>query len=252
MERIILVIHLMIAAALVAVVLMQKSEGGALGIGGGGMSNFMTGRGTASVLTRATAVLAACFMLTSLVLVILPQLGTKRASILPADVTTQEMPRPRRPRARPCRRRGPSRLPRRWHRNPQLRPFPAFPWVNRIISGPATPRTLARGAGPAQYCGPMTRFIFITGGVVSSLGKGISAAALGALLQARGFKVRLRKLDPYLNVDPGTMSPTQHGEVYVTDDGAETDLDLGHYERFTGVAQPARATTSPPAASIRR
>src|SRR5262252_3392939 len=82
----------------------------------------------------------------------------------------------------------------------------------------------------------MTRFIFITGGVVSSLGKGISAAALGALLQARGFRVRLRKLDPYLNVDPGTMSPYQHGEVYVTDDGAETDLDLGHYERFVGVA----------------
>ncbi|MBL8700557.1 MAG: CTP synthase [Alphaproteobacteria bacterium] len=81
----------------------------------------------------------------------------------------------------------------------------------------------------------MTRFIFITGGVVSSLGKGIASAALGALLQARGFKVRLRKLDPYLNVDPGTMSPYQHGEVYVTDDGAETDLDLGHYERFTGV-----------------
>jgi CTP synthase len=82
----------------------------------------------------------------------------------------------------------------------------------------------------------MTRFIFITGGVVSSLGKGLSAAALGALLQARGFKVRLRKLDPYLNVDPGTMSPYQHGEVFVTDDGAETDLDLGHYERYTGVA----------------
>jgi CTP synthase len=81
-----------------------------------------------------------------------------------------------------------------------------------------------------------TRFIFITGGVVSSLGKGIASSALGALLQARGYKVRLRKLDPYLNVDPGTMSPTQHGEVYVTDDGAETDLDLGHYERFTGVA----------------
>ena len=81
----------------------------------------------------------------------------------------------------------------------------------------------------------MTRFIFITGGVVSSLGKGLSAAALGALLQARGFKVRLRKFDPYLNVDPGTMSPYQHGEVYVTDDGAETDLDLGHYERYTGV-----------------
>ena len=82
----------------------------------------------------------------------------------------------------------------------------------------------------------MTRFIFITGGVVSSLGKGLSAAALGALLQARGFRVRLRKFDPYINVDPGTMSPYQHGEVYVTDDGAETDLDLGHYERFTGVA----------------
>ena len=82
----------------------------------------------------------------------------------------------------------------------------------------------------------MARFIFITGGVVSSLGKGLAAAALGALLQARGYKVRLRKLDPYLNVDPGTMSPTQHGEVFVTDDGAETDLDLGHYERFTGVS----------------
>ena len=81
----------------------------------------------------------------------------------------------------------------------------------------------------------MTRFIFITGGVVSSLGKGLCSAALGALLQARGYTVRLRKLDPYLNVDPGTMSPYQHGEVYVTDDGAETDLDLGHYERFTGV-----------------
>jgi CTP synthase len=82
----------------------------------------------------------------------------------------------------------------------------------------------------------MTRYIFITGGVVSSLGKGIASAALGALLQSRGYKVRLRKLDPYLNVDPGTMSPYQHGEVFVTDDGAETDLDLGHYERFTGRA----------------
>ena len=82
----------------------------------------------------------------------------------------------------------------------------------------------------------MTRFVFITGGVVSSLGKGLTTAALGALLQARGYKIRLRKLDPYLNVDPGTMSPFEHGEVFVTDDGAETDLDLGHYERFTGVA----------------
>jgi CTP synthase len=81
----------------------------------------------------------------------------------------------------------------------------------------------------------MTRFIFITGGVVSSLGKGLASASLAALLQARGYSVKLRKLDPYLNIDPGTMSPTQHGEVFVTDDGAETDLDLGHYERFTGV-----------------
>ena len=88
----------------------------------------------------------------------------------------------------------------------------------------------------------MARFIFITGGVVSSLGKGLASASLGALLQARGYKVRLRKLDPYLNVDPGTMNPNQHGEVFVTDDGAETDLDLGHYERFTGVN--ARRTDS--------
>ncbi len=88
----------------------------------------------------------------------------------------------------------------------------------------------------------MARFIFITGGVVSSLGKGLASAALGSLLQARGYSVRLRKLDPYLNVDPGTMSPFEHGEVFVTDDGAETDLDLGHYERFTGVA--ARKTDS--------
>ncbi len=93
---------------------------------------------------------------------------------------------------------------------------------------------------PDVFCKPMQRYIFITGGVVSSLGKGLASAALGALLQARGYSVRLRKLDPYLNVDPGTMSPYQHGEVFVTDDGAETDLDLGHYERFTGV--PARRT----------
>jgi len=95
---------------------------------------------------------------------------------------------------------------------------------------------LGAGAKPVVDCPSMTRFIFITGGVVSSLGKGLSSAALGAVLQSRGFRVRLRKLDPYLNVDPGTMSPYQHGEVYVTDDGAETDLDLGHYERYTGVA----------------
>jgi CTP synthase len=92
------------------------------------------------------------------------------------------------------------------------------------------------------------RFVFITGGVVSSLGKGLAAAALGSLLQLRGYRVRLRKLDPYLNVDPGTMSPYQHGEVFVTDDGAETDLDLGHYERFTGV--PARASDTVSAGRI--
>ena len=96
----------------------------------------------------------------------------------------------------------------------------------------------------------MARYIFITGGVVSSLGKGLASAALGALLKARGYSVRLRKLDPYLNVDPGTMSPYQHGEVFVTDDGAETDLDLGHYERFTGVSAGA-TTTSRRAGSIR-
>ncbi len=94
----------------------------------------------------------------------------------------------------------------------------------------------------------MPRYVFITGGVVSSLGKGLAAAALGSLLQLRGYRVRLRKLDPYLNVDPGTMSPYQHGEVFVTDDGAETDLDLGHYERFTGV--PARVTDSVSAGRI--
>lgn len=94
----------------------------------------------------------------------------------------------------------------------------------------------------------MARYIFITGGVVSSLGKGLASAALGSLLQARGYSVRLRKLDPYLNVDPGTMSPTQHGEVFVTDDGTESDLDLGHYERFTGV--PAQGTDNVTAGKI--
>ena len=82
----------------------------------------------------------------------------------------------------------------------------------------------------------MARYIFVTGGVVSSLGKGLSSASLAYLLKSQGFKVRIRKMDPYLNVDPGTMSPFQHGEVFVTDDGAETDLDLGHYERFTNIS----------------
>jgi CTP synthase len=100
-------------------------------------------------------------------------------------------------------------------------------------SHPSTARLVESGAASYRL-GPMARYVFITGGVVSSLGKGLASAALGALLSARGYRVRLRKLDPYLNVDPGTMSPYQHGEVFVTDDGAETDLDLGHYERFTG------------------
>src|ERR1700747_3811224 len=91
----------------------------------------------------------------------------------------------------------------------------------------------------------MTRFVFVTGGVVSSLGKGIAAASLGAILEARGLKVSMVKLDPYINVDPGTMSPFQHGEVFVTDDGAETDLDLGHYESFThaGLTRDNNLTT---------
>ena len=94
----------------------------------------------------------------------------------------------------------------------------------------------------------MTRFVFVTGGVVSSLGKGIAAASLGAILESRGLKVAMVKLDPYINVDPGTMSPYQHGEVYVLDDGAETDLDLGHYERFTSGPLTRRS----PGASSRR
>ena len=97
----------------------------------------------------------------------------------------------------------------------------------------------------------MAKFIFVTGGVVSSLGKGLTSASIGLLLEGHGFKVQHQKLDPYLNVDPGTMSPYQHGEVYVTDDGAETDLDLGHYERFTGETM-ARTTASPRAGSTTR
>ena len=97
----------------------------------------------------------------------------------------------------------------------------------------------------------MTKFVFVTGGVVSSLGKGIASASLAAILESRGLKVTLIKLDPYLNVDPGTMSPFQHGEVFVTDDGAETDLDLGHYERFITTRMKRRRTTSPPARSTR-
>ena len=87
-------------------------------------------------------------------------------------------------------------------------------------------------SAPAKPSGKQTKFIFVTGGVVSSLGKGLASASIGSLLETRGLKITMQKLDPYLNVDPGTMNPMQHGEVFVTDDGAETDLDLGHYERF--------------------
>ncbi len=118
---------------------------------------------------------------------------------------------------------------------------------------PRTRRALAPTNGNRLLGDLMaTKYIFITGGVVSSLGKGIAAASIGALLEARGFTVTLMKFDPYINVDPGTMSPFQHGEVFVTDDGAETDLDLGHYERFTHMRSPASATTTPPAGSTPR
>src|SRR5262249_14336188 len=161
-------------------------------------------------LTRATAILAAAFMTTSILLVVMHNRERAPRSILeqsaPALPAVPAVPppappaAPAQPGAPPARAAGPSQL------------------VSFLLTR----------ASNAVNWNSMTRFIFITGGVVSSLGKGLSAAALGALLQARGFKVRLRKLDPYLNVDPGTMSPYQHGEVYVTDDGAETDLDLGH------------------------
>ena len=97
-----------------------------------------------------------------------------------------------------------------------------------------------------------TKLILVTGGVVSSIGKGLAAASIGALMEARGLRVTNIKLDPYINVDPGTMSPYQHGEVFVTDDGAETDLDLGHYERFTTATMTSARATSPPDASTRR
>src|SRR6202521_6126508 len=135
------------------------------------------------------------------------------------------------------------RPPRRRRRGRRCR-SPSRGYLKGRATGPSNFRLSRRPgrvekslveAGAAGYkLGPMARYVFITGGVVSSLGKGLASAALGALLSARGYRVRLRKLDPYLNVDPGTMSPYQHGEVFVTDDGAETDLDLGHYERFTG------------------
>ena len=121
-----------------------------------------------------------------------------------------------------------------------------MPGMTPTFSSPSTPIISVYHLPEAQASGPdMTKFVFVTGGVVSSLGKGIAAASLAAILESRGLKVTLIKLDPYINVDPGTMSPFQHGEVFVTDDGAETDLDLGHYERFitTRMAKANNFTT---------
>jgi CTP synthase len=168
MELIVLSIHLLVCMCLIGLVLLQRSEGGALGMGGGGGGALMSGRGAADALAKMTSVAGGFFIVTSLSLT--------------------------------------------------------------LISGAAS-----NSHGAIQLT---TSFHHRRRGLF--LGKGLASAALGALLQARGYKVRLRKLDPYLNVDPGTMSPYQHGEVFVTDDGAETDLDLGHYERFTGVPPPRR------------
>ena len=224
----------------------------------------MTGRGQANALTRATAILAALFFLTSLVLTIMASYGRAPRSIFegvaPAAPAGQQAPAgqggPNSSSScsgmqgeQPARA-APERPPAPGTGRPGT---PAAPRGAPVRSSGMTTRA---GSPALSFCGwqpegcsvrvcesaallygsrSMTRYVFITGGVVSSLGKGLASAALGALLQARGYKVRLRKLDPYLNVDPGTMSPYQHGEVFVTDDGAETDLDLGHYERFTGV-----------------
>ena len=217
MLNVLLVIHLLIAIALVGVILLQRSEGGALGIGGGG-GGLMSGRAAGNLLTRATAILVAVFFLTSLGLALIANSKSKPSSLMDQAPSTTSAPAATGPARRAERAGGPDQ---------QV----------TVMKQPSDATASLGRHRPLLYKGiAMTRFIFITGGVVSSLGKGLASAALGALLQARGFKVRLRKLDPYLNVDPGTMSPYQHGEVYVTDDGAETDLDLGHYERFTGVA----------------
>ena len=224
MTTVLLIIHLFVTLALIGVVLIQRSEGGGLGIGSSqGMGSFMSGRGTANLLTRTTAILATVFMVLSLTLALMNR-GTTGDRPLAAGRLAARFG-PGRPAAGACSAARHADRPRRPH---------------QLTLARDALRDAARMGFPSadsgSYTGPpMTRYVFITGGVVSSLGKGIASAALGALLQARGFSVRLRKLDPYLNVDPGTMSPYQHGEVYVTDDGAETDLDLGHYERFTGV-----------------
>ncbi len=275
METVILTIHLLLALALIIVVLLQRSEGGGLGIGGGG--GVMSGRAAATALSKVTWVIGIGFVVTSLALTVVaarqdgarPRCSTGSASAPRAPAASDAAPGlggdllPPSPAASPT-------LPPAADDAPPPPPavelidaaarnfwLPARPVTTRMLRrscladrrafpyrlSPVEPRSSAV-AGLDQATGEpsMARYVFITGGVVSSLGKGLASAALGALLQARGYSVRLRKLDPYLNVDPGTMSPFEHGEVFVTDDGAETDLDLGHYERFTGVA--ARRTDS--------
>ena len=227
---VLLIIHVGVTAAMIVVILLQRSEGGGLGMGGRTDALFSV-RGQANVLSRMTAIFATIFFFLSL---LMAWSMTDPGRDSDARSWTACRPTPGRARAAPAARR-PRRRPGAARRAHPL-------GTTADVATVPPPKSLRRGDIPMAAtnkrlvcCKPMTRFIFITGGVVSSLGKGLSSAALGALLQARGYRVRLRKLDPYLNVDPGTMSPYQHGEVFVTDDGAETDLDLGHYERFTGV-----------------
>jgi protein translocase SecG subunit len=205
MAQIVLVVHIMIAAALVGVILLQRSEGGGLGLGSGTMGGLMTGRATANLLTRATR-------------------DPRRLLLRDVDHLGDPLGQ-HRPRALDSRHSTPG-AEHAGRADPADRPMSGR-------TGPACGRR-ARRSRPRQGEAALTRYVFVTGGVVSSLGKGLASAALGALLQARGYRVRLRKLDPYLNVDPGTMSPYQHGEVFVTDDGAETDLDLGTLRALHG------------------
>ena len=198
MITVLLIIHLFVTLALIGVVLIQRSEGGGLGIGSSqGMGAFMSGRGTANLLTRTTAILATVFMLLSLTLALMNRGTTGVGRSLLESAASLAPPPRRRPRpgtdaGPPCRQRA---------RRPDQLSRPADDACVTPHSGlPVT-------QFGSVYWPPMTRYVFITGGVVSSLGKGIASASSGALLQARGFTVRLRKLDPYLNVDPGTMSP---------------------------------------------
>ena len=232
--------------------LLQRSEGGALGIGGGG-DFALFGAQPGNVLTRTTAILAVAFFITS----IEPRRVIARPAAMPAlDLRPGAGRRPAArtgwqasaPNGRGRAARAPLRAERRRRRNRRpAAPAPAAPaeCAQRRQSqspGPSLGKRIDRSLSTRQPTGLVYRLEVPWRGTSSSpaawsprSAKVLASAALGALLQARGYRVRLRKLDPYLNVDPGTMSPYQHGEVFVTDDGAETDLDLGHYERFTGV-----------------